>query len=239
MRFQMAATAALLLAAAMQAGGQQTPQRSLLIVEKDPTQLDIIDPSGLKILAKVPVGEDPHEVVASPDGKVAYVSNYMGKQGTLHMLSVVDLVAQKPLPAIDLGALGRPHGLFFAGGKLYFTAEGSKVIGRYDPATQKVDWVMGTGQDRTHLLWVAESLDRIVASNVTSASISFIEELADPRPQRPKLWEVTNVPAGNGSEGFDISPNGKGDLDGKCRGQYGNHYRLCRKEGPSNHTDCR
>ena len=46
----------------------------------------------------------------------------------------------KALPPIDLGALGRPHGIALADGKVYFTAEGAKVVGRYDPDTRRVDW---------------------------------------------------------------------------------------------------
>ena len=41
-----------------------------------------------------------------------------------------------------------PHGLALVEGKLWFTAEGAKVIGSYDPAISKVDWVLGTGQDK-------------------------------------------------------------------------------------------
>ena len=44
--------------------------------------LSIVDPESLKIIARVPVGVDPHEVTASEDGKTAYVSIYGG--GSLH-----------------------------------------------------------------------------------------------------------------------------------------------------------
>src|SRR5271167_2158777 len=83
----------------------QTPSKVLLVLEKNGTQLDLIDPVRLKIMAKAPAGQDPHEVIASADGKMAYISNYGGAQSTLHMISVVDLVARKTLPAIDLGPL--------------------------------------------------------------------------------------------------------------------------------------
>jgi YVTN family beta-propeller protein len=212
----------------------QTPATSLLVLEKNGTQLDIIDPTTLQIVAKEPAGPDPHEVIASADGQLAYISNYGGPQSTLHTISVIDLVAQKPLPAIDLGALHGAHGLDFAGGELYFSAETNKVIGRYDPALQKIDWVLGTGQDRTHMIWVGANLDTIVTSNVNSATISIIEQVSVPNggfgpppgasaasgfgppPGGPppsggnqKTWEVTNVPVGKGSEGFDVSPDGK------------------------------
>jgi streptogramin lyase len=68
----------------------------------------------------------------------------------------------KALPPIDLGPLRAPHGLAFAGGKLWFTAEGAKVIGSYDPASSKFDWVLGTGQNRT-----------LVASKMSIAATSM------------------------------------------------------------------
>jgi YVTN family beta-propeller protein len=207
----------------------QTPSRALLVLEKDGNKFNIIDPTSLKILAKLPAGEDPHEVVASADGKVAYISNYGLEESSVHTISVVDLVAQKVLPAIDIGALRSTHGLAFAGGKLYFTAETSKVIGRYDPATKKVDWVMGTGQDRTHMVWVAPSLDRILTTNARSGSLSIIEQVpvaiggggpplgVNVSGGNYKVWEVTTVPVGGGAEGFDVSPNGKEIWVGNAR----------------------
>src|ERR1039458_3015139 len=187
-----------------------TPARSLLALEKDTKLLDIIDPNSLKILAKVPVGPDPHEVIASADGKTAYVSDYIGRTEIHHILTVIDLVAQKPLAPIDLGALEGPHGLDFIGGKLYFTAETAKAIGRYDPATRKIDWILGTGQDRTHMIWVNKSLDKIVTTNVSSGTVSIIEQSRLSGPLifgGQKSWEITDVPVGRGSEGFDVSPD--------------------------------
>jgi YVTN family beta-propeller protein len=188
----------------------QAPSSTLLALSKDEHTVAIVDPATLQVLARIPSGPDPHEIIASDDGKLAYISNYGGLDSALNTISVVDLVARKALPPIDLGALHSSHGLDFAGGKLYFTAETNKVIGRYDPATQHIDWILGTGQDRTHMVVVARTLDRIFTSNVNSATISIIEQVSQPGPGAPRLtWEVTNVPAGQGCEGFDISPDGK------------------------------
>jgi len=210
---------------------------SLLVLSKSDHTVSIVDPSSLQVSARLPSGPDPHEIIASDDGKLAYISNYGGLDSTLNTISVVDLVSRKAMPPIDLGAIRSSHGLAFDGGKLYFTAETNKVIGRYDPATQHVDWILGTGQDRTHMVEVSKSLDKIYTSNVNSATISIIEQVsppaggfgpppgaapgsgppAGPPPQgpggpggQPRLtWEITNVPAGKGVEGFDISPDGK------------------------------
>jgi YVTN family beta-propeller protein len=194
--------------------GQQ-PSASLLVLSKSDHTVSIVDPATLQVLARIPSGPDPHEIIASDDGKLAYISNYGGPDSTLNTISVVDLQARKALPSIDLGAMHSAHGLDFAGGKLYFTAETNKVIGRYDPATQRVDWVLGTGEDRTHMILVANGLNRMFTSNVNSATISIIEQVSPPSggftpPGGPRLtWEVTNVPAGQGCEGFDVSPDGK------------------------------
>jgi YVTN family beta-propeller protein len=210
----IAAVGALLVSGAFTLA--QTPSPALLILEKSDNSLAIVDPASLKILARVPVGQDPHEVVASSDGKLAYISNYGGLDSALNTISVVDLATQKALAPIDLGALHSAHGLAFAGGKLYFTAETNKVIGRYDPAAQKIDWVLGTGQDRTHMVEVSESLERIFTSNVSSGTISIIEQVSPvnagygpPPGGGHKTWHVTSVASGRGSEGFDVSPDGK------------------------------
>jgi YVTN family beta-propeller protein len=228
----MIATLALTFLAS--AASAQAPSATLLALSKDDHTVAIVDPATLQVLARIPSGPDPHEIIASDDGKLAFISNYGGSDSTLNTISVVDLVTRKALPPIDLGALHSTHGLAFAGGKLYFTAETNKIIGRYDPATQRVDWVLGTGQDRTHMILVSKSLDQIVTSNVNSATISIIEQVSQPNggfgpppggppgsrppsppPGQPRLtsprmtWEVTNVPAGRGVEGFDVSPDGK------------------------------
>src|SRR5215471_4143835 len=104
----------------------QTPKATLLALSKRDHSLAIVDPSTLKVIAKVPVGNDPHEVIASSDGKTAYVSNYGG--GAYNTLARIDLDGQKALPSIDLGALKGPHGLDFVGGMVWFTAEAAKAI---------------------------------------------------------------------------------------------------------------
>ena len=193
---------------------EDTPANALLVLSKHDQTLAIVDPSSLKVIARVPVGNDPHEVIASTDGKVAYVSNY--GSGAFHTLAVVDLMAQKALPSIDLGALRGPHGLTFVDGKAWFTAEGAKAIGSYDPAKKNVDWILGTGQNRTHMIYVSPDLGLIVTTNVSSGTVSMIEKTTSGGPGHggpsatPRTdWNETVVRVGNGSEGFDISPDGK------------------------------
>jgi YVTN family beta-propeller protein len=97
------------------AAQSSTPRNVLLALSKRNHTLAIVDPVTLQVIARVPVGPDPHAVIASSDGKMAYVSISGG--GRYHALSVIDLVAQKALPDIDTGALNGPHGLAFVGGR--------------------------------------------------------------------------------------------------------------------------
>jgi YVTN family beta-propeller protein len=184
--------------------GAQTPSPALLVLEKSDEKLAIVDPGSLQVVGRVPSGGAPHEVVASDDGRFAYISNYASERGMLKTLSVIDLNAQKAMTPIDLGALRAPHGLAFGDGKVYFTAEANKVIGRYDPASNQVDWVLGTGQNVTHMMVLSKDLKTIFTSNIGSDTICVIE----PGGGR-NGWNVTAIPVGKGPEGFDLSPDGR------------------------------
>src|SRR5437868_13453866 len=62
----------------------------LIALSKNEQLLSIVDPATLKILGQVATGPDPHEVVASDDGRRAYVSNYGG--GAYNTLTIIDLL---------------------------------------------------------------------------------------------------------------------------------------------------
>jgi len=197
---------------------QATPHEALLVLSKQAQTLAIVDPATLTVVARVPVGVDPHEVVASDDGLRAYVSNYgFGRYNTL---AVVDLVNQKALPAVELGALRGPHGLSAADGKVWFTAEAAKAIGSYDPRSNSIDTIIGTGQNRTHMVHVFPGTKRILTTNVNSGTVTVMDwEMVSGGPPPgamppgavlppPGEWIETVIPVGARDEGFDVSPSG-------------------------------
>ena len=175
----------------------------LLVLDKDDAALAIVDPDSGSILGRARTGDQPHEVVVSTDGKYAFASNYGAAPAPGHTISMIDPAARKELRRIDVSPLSRPHGLAFAGGKLYFTAEGSKAIARYDPAADKVDWQFETGQQTTHMILVSRDLKTIFTSNIGSDNVSKIAQGADGR------WTQTTIAVGKGPEGIDFSPNGR------------------------------
>jgi YVTN family beta-propeller protein len=191
----------LLFAASLAAA--QTPSPALIVLNKQDNALAIVDPAVRKVVARIPTGEAPHEVTVSTDGKLAFVGNY-GAQTPGSTISVIDLIAQKELRRVDLGPLRRPHGMFFADGKVYFTAEVNRLIGRYDPASNQIDWLFGTGQASTHMVILSKDLSQIFTSNIGSNSISAIERVSGPAG-----WSETVIPVGKGPEAIDLSPDGK------------------------------
>ena len=155
------------------------------------------------MLGRVPVGQGPHELVTSTDGKTAFASNYGTGPAPGHTISMIDIAAQKELRRIDVAPLSRPHGLAFANGKLYFTAEADKKIARYDPATDKIDWQFETGQAATHMVLPTKDARTIFTSNIGGDSVSAIVAGAG------GAWTQTVIPVGKGPEGIDLSPDGR------------------------------
>ena len=195
-----------------------TPRQALLVLSKTNRTLAVVDPATLQVVATMPSGDDPHEVTCDDQGQIAYITNYGTGLGGYNTLTVADLPGQKPLPTIDLGPLRGPHGIWFAAGKVYFTAEVSKAVARYDPAARKVDWVMGTGQNITHMIKVTPDGTRIFTSNVLSGSVTVMESFTQEGMFATRFspgandWRVTPVAVGGPGdeyEGFDVSPDWK------------------------------
>ncbi|MGB7845929.1 MAG: YncE family protein [Candidatus Acidiferrum sp.] len=180
-----------------------TPKPALVVLNKDENELAIVDPATLKVVGKVITGPVPHEVAVSADGKIAVVTNY-GAHADGTTLSVIDLKGQKEIHRVNLGELRGPHGVVFFDSKAWFTAEGSKKVARYDPATNKIDWTHEIAENRTHMLVISRDGHTIYASNVNSDSVTVVEEVGNG-------GKVTNtvIAVGKGPEAIDLSPNGK------------------------------
>jgi YVTN family beta-propeller protein len=190
------------LAAVVCTSAQQRGPR-LLVLNKEDATFAVINPETAAVLATVPTGEGPHELVTSTDGKTAFASNYGTGPAPGHTISMIDIASGKELRRIDVAPLSRPHGLAFANGKLYFTAEADKKVARYDPVSDKIDWQFETGQASTHMVLPARDARTIFTSNIGGDSVSAIQQGADGG------WLQTVIPVGKGPEGIDLSPDGR------------------------------
>ena len=148
----------------------QTPSPGrLLVLLRDASALAIVDPESGTVLGRVPTGRDPHEVTASADGRLAFVASMVDG------ISVIDLVAREEIHRVDPGPGSQTHDVLFAGDKVYFTIEGYKSIGRYDPETNEIDWTLGIGQEGTHLLVLDQDRDRMFMPNTRSNTVTMVE----------------------------------------------------------------
>ena len=179
-----------------------TPSPALLVLNKEEATLAIVDTVSFAVVAKVPTGDDPHEVATSADGKWAFVSNY-GRGG--RSISVIDLVAQKER-RVDVGQLSGVHGIAAMDGKAVFASETARLVATYDPATGKIERLVSTGQAMTHMVTMSRDNSKLFTTNMISGTVTIAE-----RGERGSqtAWTQTAVPVGEGPEGFDLTPDGK------------------------------
>lgn len=182
----------------------QTAKPVLVALNKADSTLAIIDANEMKVLGKVPTGDNPHEVILLADGKTAIVANY-GAQTPGSSFSVIDIAGQKELRRVNLLPLLRPHGIVELGGKVYFTSETNRLIARYDPVADKVDWLMGTGQNTSHMIVGTADQKRFFTTNIGSDSVTAFEFANIP----PANSKIVHIPVGKQPEAIDLSPDGK------------------------------
>ena len=192
---------ALALVASAHVVASQSPSNArLLVLLRDASALAIVDPVAGTVLGRIQTVSNPHEVTASADGTLAFVASPSAG------ISIIDLEAETELRRLEVGPGSEPHDVRFAAGKLYFTAEGYKVIGRYDPLRDKVEWLIGIGQDGTHMLVLSEDHNTIFTANRGSNSVTVVEDVA----AGPPNWKVTAIPVGGEfPEGIALSPDGR------------------------------
>lgn len=177
----------------------------IVVTNKGDASMSIIDPVTMKATGKVPVGDGPHEVVLSVDGKTAYVANY-GAQTPGSSISVIDISTAKEIRRVDVSPLLRPHGLQVVGTKLYFTAEVNRAIARYDTVSNKIDWIMGTGQNGSHMVVVSPDQKKLYTANIGSDNVTVFNF---PQTAPPGPSQIVQIPVGKQPEAIDLSPDGK------------------------------
>ncbi|MGJ5818665.1 cytochrome D1 domain-containing protein [Paludibaculum fermentans] len=155
----------------------------LLVANKGDQAVAIIDPKTGKSLAAIPEGgETAHELVASPDGRVAYAPIYgnsgVGKPGTDgRNMVVVDLKTHKVSGNLDFGKGIRPHCPVIGpkNGLLYVTTELDNTITVIDPKALKIVGTIPTGQAESHMLAISRDGKRGYTANVGPGTVSVLD----------------------------------------------------------------
>lgn len=155
----------------------------LLVANKGDETMGIVDPNAGKQVATVAEGGTTgHELVASPDGKLAYVPIYgnsgVGKPGTdgSNMI-VVDIASRKVVGNLDFGHGVRPHCPMFGpkDGLLYVTTELDNAVAAIDPHSLKVVAKIPTGHPESHMLAISHDGHYGYTANVGSGTLSVLD----------------------------------------------------------------
>jgi len=180
-------------------------QKLLVANQGDHTML-VIDTASRKTLATVGVDINGHEVVASPDGKFAYVPIYgnsgIGRPGTDgSTVEVIDIAAGRALHIIDLGKPLRPHcAKFGPDGLLYVSAELANALDVIDPKTRNVLAEVPTGSKDSHMFVITPDGARAYTANVFAGSVSALD--------LRKRTAITVIPVADEVQRISITPDG-------------------------------
>jgi DNA-binding beta-propeller fold protein YncE len=155
----------------------------LLCANKGDHTLGLIDPAAEAMVSTVDEdGTTGHEVIASPDGKRAFVPIYgnagVGKAGTDgSLIRVVDLATKQVTDTIDFGKGVRPHCPQFGpkNGLLYVTTEIDRTVTIIDPSTLKIVGSITTGQPESHMLAITSDGRRGYTANVGPGTVSVLD----------------------------------------------------------------
>jgi YVTN family beta-propeller protein len=155
----------------------------LLVVNQADHSLSIVDPADNKQVATVAENATRgHEVIASPDGRTAYVPIYgssgVGRPGTDgRNLLVIDLPTRKVVGNIDFGHGVRPHCPIYDAHRnvLYVTTELDQTVSVIDPKTLKIVGTIPTGQKESHMLVLSHDGTRGYTANVGPGTVSVLD----------------------------------------------------------------
>jgi YVTN family beta-propeller protein len=181
----------------------------LLVANKGDHALGIINQtSGALVAAVDEGGVTGHEVIASPDGRMAYVPIYgdsgVGKPGTDGTKMVaIDLATHKVTGELDFGHGVRPHCPMFGprNGLLYVSTELDQAIAIVDPHTMKIVGKVPTGAAESHMFAITPDGKRAYTANVGPGSVSVLDLDAK------KV--ITVIPVAKSVQRMSLSVDGK------------------------------
>lgn len=174
---------------------------TLIVTNKSPSTVTIIDVATGKTLATLPTGQGPHEVVVSSDGQTAVVTDY-GAQTGGSSLTVVDVKNRAIARTIDLGEYRRPHGVVFLPGDslVAVTSESSRHVVVVHVAAGAVRKAVPTQHNGSHMVGVTADGTKGYTGDIGSNTVS---ELNLVNGTYVRSWDVPTQP-----EAINVTPDG-------------------------------
>lgn len=178
-------------------------QPALIVLNKAEATASLISLADGRTIATFPVGDQPHEVTVSPDGRRAVAANYGTGPSPGRTLTVMDLRSGKVERTIDLGEYRRPHGIAFlpGGRRVLVTSEQNQALLVVDVTTGRVERAIRTNVAGTHLFVLSKDGRRAWVSNIGAGSNSLVDL------ERGEVLKT--VATGRAPEAIDLSPDGR------------------------------
>jgi DNA-binding beta-propeller fold protein YncE len=201
-RVTLAALTIAALVVSAPAAAQSGPTGTLVVTNKSTASATLIDIASGRVLATLPTGAGPHEVVMSRDGRLAVVTDY-GAQSAGHTLTVIDVPGRQVARTIDLGEYRRPHGIAFLPGDslVAVTSEASGNVVIVDPAAGAIRKVIPTEHAGSHMLAFGITADRIYTGDIGSNTVSELDPAAG---SYVRSFDVPRQP-----EAIGVPPDGR------------------------------
>ncbi len=178
---------------------------ALMVVEKKASQIGFYTSAGKRV-AGVAVGETPHEMVISADGKFAYVSDngvlwmdYDGPGG--NTVSVIDIPARKRVGVLPLGKFHRPHGIGLdpTSSRAFVTSENPDRIVLVDLDALAVIRDFDNGGGDPHMVTFDSRGEWGYVSNTATGTVGAVNSASG---------ELTLIQVGKGPQGSLLSRDG-------------------------------
>ncbi len=175
-RQTLTAAARLLLASVFATGALSAQSGTLVITNKSPATATILDVASGRVIATLPTGQGPHEVVTSRDGRIAVITDY-GAQVPGSSLTVIDIPAMRVARTITLGEYRRPHGIVLLPGDSLaaVTSETNKTLLIVHLVSGQIVRAIPTGQNGSHMVGVTGDGRRAWTGNIGSNSVTELD----------------------------------------------------------------
>ncbi len=146
---------------------------TLVVLNKRGHDASFIDLASGEIIATLPTGRGPHELIVTDDGRWAIGTDYSGGDS----LTVFDVENLQVARTIDLSDYPRPHGILFLPGQrqVIVTSEASRQLVIVDFHSGEIVRDMGTGQPGSHMVALAADGSVAFTSNGEGDSVSVID----------------------------------------------------------------
>lgn len=171
---------------------------TLVVLNKAGADATFIDLASGDVVATLPTGQGPHELVVSEDGRTAVGTDYGARSGG-NTLTVFDVPSASVVRTIDLGRFTRPHGIVYLPDqeRVAVTSETTGAVVVVHVRTGEVERVMETGARGSHMVAMTADGTTLWTGDMGSNTVTEIDATtgerirALPAPEVPEAVMVT------------------------------------------------